>query len=107
MSELIDDESKYDGMSVTEIEEAIEAEMAEDSLSALEKLRRDNPTLNDAWEQIKTIRALTEVQQKQIDAKPSWERRYFEIVEGVETTNEALRAAWDQYYTLKMLITGK
>ena len=107
MSDLIDNESKYDGMSVKEIEEAIEAEMAEDSLSDLEKLRRDNPTLNNAWEQIKTIRALTEKQQKQINAKPSWERRYFEILEGVETTNEALRDAWDQYYTLKMLITGK
>lgn len=90
-----------------EMEALIEAEMIEASMSELEKMRRDNPTLNDAWEQIKTIRALTETQQKQIDKKPSWERRYFEIVEGVETNNEALKAAWDQYYVLKMLATGK
>jgi len=107
MSNYDPDEFKYDGMSEAEISAAIDAEMIEANMSAMEKLRRDNPTLNDAWEQIKTIRALTEIQQKEIDAKPAWERRYFEIVEGIETDNKALAAAWDQYYTLKMLITGK
>lgn len=96
-----------DGMSEDEITEAIEAEMIEESLSEMEKLRRDNPTLNDAWEQIKTIRNLTAKQQKQIDNKPAWERHYFEVLEGVETDNEALREAWNQYYTLKMLLKGK
>lgn len=96
--------SDWDGLTEDEIKEKIDAAMKEDSMSEMEKLRRDNPSLRDAWEQIKTIRALSEQVQEKIDSQPSWERHYFEIVEGVETNNAALRAAWDQYYTMKKLL---
>jgi len=110
--EIMTDLSMYavdhslDGLTESEIEAKIQAEIEENNLSAMEKMRRDNPALNDAWEQIKTIRNLTEKQQKQIDGKPPWERHYYEIVEGVETTNETLKNAWDRYYLLKNLIVG-
>jgi len=94
-----------EGLTEEEIEAKIQAEIEENSLSAMEKLRRDNPTLNDAWEQIKTIRALTETQQEAVDRRPSWERHYFELLEGVETDNQALKEAWNAYYVLKSLLT--
>jgi len=95
----------FDGLNEAEIEAKIQIEIAENNMSEMEKLRRDNPALNDAWEQVKVVRNLTEKQQAQVDAKPAWERHYFEIVEGAETTNAALKEAWDRYYFLKSLIT--
>jgi len=104
--QVIPDIDSLEGLTEEEIAAKIEAEMIENSLSAMEKIRRDNPALNDAWEQIKTIRNLTEKQQAQIDRKPAWERHYFEVVEGVETDNESLKDAWERYYLLKNLIVG-
>jgi len=95
----------FDNLTEEEIEAKIEAEIVENNMSDMEKLRRDNPALNDAWEQVKIVRNLTEKQQAQVDAKPAWERHYFEIVEGAETTNAVLKEAWDKYYFLKSLIT--
>jgi hypothetical protein len=92
-------------MTEEEITAAIDAAMLEDSLTEMEKLRRDNPTLNDAWEQIKTIRALTNTTVLD-DKRPAWERAYYEVLEGAETSNTALREAWNQYYMLKRLLLG-
>lgn len=100
----MDKGESLDGLTEEEITKKIEAELEENSLTEMEKLRRDNPTLNDAWEQIKTIRALTKITSVKEDKRPKWEQLYSELVEGVETDNAALRAAWDQYYTLKTLL---
>ena len=104
MSTKYDD--SLDGLTAEEIDAKVQAEIVENSMGAMEKMRRDNPTLNDAWEQIKTIRGLSEEQQKDINKRPAWERHYFEIAEGIETSNEALKEAWDRYYLLKNLIVG-
>lgn len=101
---LSDEEIADLDLTPEQLQEFIDREIRERSMSPLEKLRESNPALKEAWDQIKTIRALTEKQQAQIDAKPSWERRYFEIVEGVTTDNAALKEAWDRYYLLKRLI---
>ena len=98
-----DDGESLDGLTEEEINKKIAEEIEENSLSEMEKLRRDNPTLNDAWEQIKTIRALTEVNDEKKYKLPKWERLYNEMVEGVDTKNAALKEAWDQYYMLKKL----
>ena len=104
MPSMQDISESLDGLTEEEIEAKIQAEIAENSMTAMEKLRRDNPTLNDAWEQIKTIRGLTETQQKQENDRPPWMRSFFEIADGVETDNAALKEAWDQYYMLKNLL---
>jgi len=93
------------GLSEKEIEEKIQKEIEENNLSEMEKLRRDNPALNDAWEQIKIIRNLMQLQQQK-ESKPAWERAYREVLEGIETKNEALKEAWNKYYTLKKLLMG-
>jgi len=92
-----------EGMSEEEINAAIAEAMEEDSLSELDKLRRDNPALQDAWDQISTIRALTEVRKKN-DNRPNWQRSYDEIVDGVSGDNEALKEAWNKYYVMKTLL---
>lgn len=103
--EMIDSfDGSLDGLTEEEIEAKIRDEIEENNLSPMERLRKDNPSLNDAWEQIKTIRGLTEVQASEINKQPSWQRHYFEIAKGVETKNAALKEAWDRYYVLKNLI---
>ncbi len=94
----------FDGLTEEEIEARIAKEMVENSMTEMEKLRRDNPTLNDAWEQIKMIRELSKMSHPKDDRRPGWQRAYDELVEGVTTDNAALRDAWDQYYTLKKLL---
>jgi hypothetical protein len=97
------DEAFAEGKTEKEIQEAIDAAMVEDSLSNLEKFRRDNPPLQDAWDQVKTIRALTEKRDPN-DVMPKWQRNYNAIRDGIETDNEALRDAWNKYYVLKELL---
>ena len=104
---LSDEEIADLDLSPEQLQEFIDREIREQSMGPMEKLRENNPTLKDAWEKIKTIRALTAEQQADIDARPSWERAYFEILEGAETDNKALKQAWDEYYVLKTLIAGK
>lgn len=100
------DAENVDDLTDEEIKARVEEEMYENSLSAMEKMRRDNPTLNDAWEQIKTIRALTDSEEKALKGQPSWYRAFTEVADGAVTDNEALREAWNRYYLLKNLILG-
>jgi len=104
-SDLFD--SDLEGLTEEEVLAKIEAEMQEAALTKMEKYRRDNPSLNDAWEQIKTIRALTEPAPKTGEKRPKWERAYFDVVDGIDggaSQNEALKEAWNKYYMMKKLI---
>ncbi len=98
------DDAFCEGKTEEEIKEAIAAAIAEENMSKLERMRRDNPAIQEAWDQIKTIRALTEKNEDVEDTRPAWERHYADIVNGVETNNEALREAWNRYYVIKTLM---
>ena len=98
------DDAWAEGKTEEEIKTAIDEAMAEESLSELERMRRDNPAIQEAWDQIQTIRALTEKHNPDEDNRPAWERKYLDMVNGVETQNEALREAWNKYYVIKTLM---
>lgn len=91
--------------SVEEAFEAVENDMSVQSLSEFEKFRKQNPTLNEAWEQIKLIRSLTE-KHNPADNRPKWMKMYMDVANGVDTNNKALKEAWDRYYMIKNLILG-
>jgi len=97
------DDAWAEGKTEEEIAAAIDEAMKEESLSELEIMRRDNPAIQEAWDQIKTIRALTEKDDPD-DTMPAWERKFNEVADGAHGNNEALREAWNKYYVIKTLM---
>jgi len=96
----------FDGLSEKEIAELIDKAIYEVSNNANNRdtdLINNNPELKEAWDQIKTIRALTSpiTPSGRNVAQPEWYKLFMDISEADDDINPALKEAWNQYYNLK------
>jgi hypothetical protein len=90
------------GMSDSEIDDLVDKELNAQLASGSHSIHENDPALKDAWEKIKTIRALTE-KRDVTSGRSAWEKHFYDILDGPATDNKALEEAWNEYIVLKTL----
>ncbi len=94
--------AQCDEATVEEVDQLI----ADAQITNFDKVIAETPALKDAYEKVKTIRALTEKNKPTIQLGTGWEflETFRNIEESATTENPALKEAWEAYYMIKALV---